>query len=534
MIKKGAFNMQKRRYFMVALALFLMLSIVLSACSSGKKAEVSTPPSTAANSTSPTAAASETPKADEKEVTLRFYFGGDKKSATDEVWKAVSDYVKTKGLNVNFNISTIPFPDYKQKMLVMAASGDDWDMNFDGDWLSIFQMTAKGGYMSLNDLLPKYAPNLYKKYQEAGTLQAATVNGQIIALPWTMEMNNRKFVNWRSDLAKKANINPAPDSIKTIEDVDKFVHQLKQAYPNQKFGRAGPLELIEPKYELIDTGFHKLFFDINDPKVKLIPIEQTPAFRESANLAKKWKDDGIINSDALVDKEDGAAQWRNGKNIFTHTSHEWTYNTIAFSEPGAEREGAEMYPDKKQVNRTALANVVAINKNSKNPDKVLRFLDMLENDQKLYDLVQFGIEGKTYVLNGQKADYPAGMDGGSSNYMEWGGQWALWKPQYMKPNPSYPEGFWAKEAEFARQSTNVVNPLDGLLISEDNVKTEAAQRDQLYKELGEALEYGVLPPGNTPDQAVDAYIAKQKAAGLDKLVENAQKQVDAFLAAKKK
>jgi putative aldouronate transport system substrate-binding protein len=525
--------MQKRRIFMVALALFLMLSIVLSACSSGKKEDTNTP-SPAANSTIAPTAAAETPKADEKEVTLRFYFGGDKKTATDEIWKAVSDYVKTKGLNVNFNISTIPFPDYKQKMLVMAASGDDWDMNFDGDWLSIFEMAAKGGYMSLNDLLPKYAPNLYKKYQDAGTLQAATVNGQIIALPWTMEMSQRLFINWRSDLAKKASINPAPGAIKTIEDVDKFVHELKKAYPNQKFGRSGPLNLIEPKYELIETGFHKFVFDINDPKVKLIPVEQTQAYREAVNLAKKWKDDGIINSDALVTKEDGAVEWRNGKNIFTTTSHEWTYNTIPFAEPGAEREGAEMYPDKKQVNRTALANVVAINKNSKNPDKVLRFLDMLETDQKLYDLVQYGIEGKTYVLNGNKADYPAGMDGGSSNYMEWGGQWALWKPQYMRPNPSYPDGFWQKEADFAHEATNVVNPIDGLLLSENNIKTETAKRDQLQDEFAKPIELGTIPKGMTADQAVDDYIAKQKAAGVDKIIAEVQKQVDAFLASKKK
>ncbi|QGQ98956.1 extracellular solute-binding protein [Paenibacillus psychroresistens] len=531
--------MQKRRYFMLALALFLMLSIVLSACSSKKDVEEAVPTTAPpASSTAPAVSASAappvTPAADEKEVTLRFYFGGDKKSATDEIWKAVSDYVKAKGLNVNFNISTIPFPDYKQKMLVMAASGDDWDMNFDGDWLSIFQMAAKGGYMSLNDLLPKYAPNLYKKYQDAGTLQAATVNGEIIALPWTMEMNQRIFANWRSDLAKKAGINPAPGAIKTIEDVDKFVHEFKKAYPNQKFGRSGPLDLIQPKYELVKTDWHFLYFDVNDPLVKLVPIEQTPAYREAINLAEKWKDDGIINSDALVTKEDGAVEWRNGKNIFTITSHEWTYNTMNFSEPGAEREGAEMYPDKKQVNRTALANVVAINKNSKNADKVLRFLDMLEVDQKLYDLVQYGIEGKTYVLNGNKADYPAGMDGGSSNYMEWGGQWALWKPQYMRPNPSYPDGFWQKEADFAHEPTNIVNPIDGLLLAEDNVKTEAAKRDQLQDEFGKALELGSIPKGKTADQAVDEYIAKQKAAGVDKFVAEAQKQVDAFLASKKK
>ena len=170
----------------------------------------------------------------EDEVTLKFYFGGDKKSATDEVWSAISDYVKSKGLNVKFNINFIPFTDFKDKMLVMAASGDNWDMNFDGDWLSYKQMAAKGSYLALNDLLPKYAPNLYSKYKEQGTLSAATINGQIVGLPWTMKMNQRLFAGWRADLAEKAGITIAPDAIKTIDDVDGLLRQLKKAYPKSR------------------------------------------------------------------------------------------------------------------------------------------------------------------------------------------------------------------------------------------------------------------------------------------------------------
>ncbi|SFJ40294.1 putative aldouronate transport system substrate-binding protein [Paenibacillus sp. UNC496MF] len=467
----------------------------------------------------------------EEEVTLKFYFGGDKKAATDEVWSAISDYVKSKGLNVKFTINFIPFTDFKDKMLVMAASGDSWDMNFDGDWLSYKQMAAKGSYMALNELLPEYAPNLYKKYQEQGTLSAATVNGQIVGLPWTMKMNQRLFAGWRSDLADKAGITVAPDAVKTIEDVDALLRQMKQAYPNEKLSRSTPLPIYMIRDEWVDLNFHGLGFYLSDPKVTVQPVEQQPFYQEAIKTAKSWYDDKLINRDAMIDKEDGAAEWRNGKTLFTLTSHEWANADPGFSDPSFKQQMSLLYPDKKQVNRTPLANVVAINRNSKHADRVLRFLDMIETDQKLYDLVQYGIEGKTYKLDGETAVYPDGMNTTTSNYMEWGGQWAFWKPQFMRPTSTYPKDFWVHEAEFAAEPENVNSPIDGLFIAEDAMKNELAKRDQTADETGKPLEFGIV---KDPEKEVAAYAEKQKANGLDKILTETQKQIDAYLASQAK
>ncbi|OPH55979.1 ABC transporter substrate-binding protein [Paenibacillus ferrarius] len=465
----------------------------------------------------------------EQEVSLKFYFAGDRKAATDEVWSAVSNHVKSKGLNVKFDINFIPLGDFKEKMLVMAAAGDTWDMNFDGSWLSYNLMAAKDAYMGLNELLPKYAPNLYKKYQDQGTLAAATVQGQIVGLPWTMRMNQRQFALWRSDMTEIANINPAPNSIKTIEDVDHLLYQIKQAYPNEKIVRVGSRVIYQLRDEWVDLGFHKLGFYLNDPKVTIKPVEQQPFYKEAAAMTKKWYDDGIINRDAMIDKEDGAIQWRNGKSLIGWSSHEWVKANQGFADPSYKIQSSLLYPDKKYVNRTALANVVAINKNSRNPDRVLRFLDMLETDQTLYDLVQYGIEGKTYEIKNEGAEYPEGMKNTTSNYMEWGGQWALWKPQFMRPDPSYDKDFWTKEAEFASQPNNINSPLDGLFIIEDKIKNLLAKRDQAVTEFDRPIEYGNIKSLD----AVDSYIEKQKANGLDEIIEEVQKQVDVFLAAKK-
>ncbi len=146
------------RKLSLAILATMMMVTVLGACGSSGNTNKQSDPA-APNTTNK----QEQPGSSEGEVTLKFYFGGDKKAATDEVWSKISEYVKGKGLNVKFDINFIPFGDFKDKMLVMAASGDNWDMNFDGDWLSYKQMAAKGSYMALNDLLPEHAPNLYKK-----------------------------------------------------------------------------------------------------------------------------------------------------------------------------------------------------------------------------------------------------------------------------------------------------------------------------------------------------------------------------------
>ncbi|HVI39463.1 MAG TPA: hypothetical protein VM577_02290, partial [Anaerovoracaceae bacterium] len=86
-----------------------------------------------------------------KPVTLHFYMFDGKKADTDKVWNAISEKYKDK-LNATFDVQFIAGTDYKQKMLVKAASGDKWDLNFDGDWPQVmyYQMIAKDAYMNLD------------------------------------------------------------------------------------------------------------------------------------------------------------------------------------------------------------------------------------------------------------------------------------------------------------------------------------------------------------------------------------------------
>lgn len=516
--------------FLKAASAFLvavMICAMIAACGQGT---TTTTTEKAAATTAAAAGATTAAKEELKPVTLKFYFFDNKRAETDNVWNAIAEKYKDK-LNAKFDVQFIPNADYKDKLLVMAASGDQWDMNFDGDWLGYYLMNSKNAYLPLNDLLPQYAPDLYQAYQDSGVLKAATYKGNIVALPWTMSMTFRTVYQWRKDLAEAKNLGFTKDNIKTVEDVDAAVMKLKAAYPEKK----GILEvaLIDPF--LMETSLsevaNKYCFNLNDPACKVIPIEQTPNFRKEMQFAKKWQDAGIIWKDVLTDKLDHNQLIDQGQLISKWGTHEFANSNRAWVEPGAGWEYSVLYPDQKFVKRTALANIVCISKTSKNPERVLMFLNLLQTDKELYDMVHYGILDKTYVLNGEAADYPSGLNSATSNYMEWGGRWALWKPQFMRPDAQYSEGFWQREADFVKEFPTTVNsPLDGFSFDMTAVKTEVAQRQQLFDDAYKVLSVGL---GGDSDKAVDDLIAKCKAAGTDRITAEFQKQVDAFLASSK-
>ncbi len=511
------------RYF---LCLLLVVSM-LAGCSRGNGTKETGEVTETGGNTNEGDKTADSDKTDLKPVTLHFIFYGDKKAETDNVWKKIAEYTKDT-LNATFDVQFIAGTDFTQKLLVKAAAGESWDLNFDSDWTCYYQMIANDSYMALDDLLPQYAPDLYKVYQEKGILEAAKSKGKIVSLPWTMSMNNRSFFQWRGDLVEKAGITVDKDKLKDWESVDAFVHQLKAAFPDKYILESAGY--IGSQEGFMEIG-HGLAINLNDPTCKVVAVETTQSYMDKALYAEKWQKDGIIWKDILTDTTDHNTYINNGKLITKWGTHEFSNQKRAWLDEGAKWDYTEIYPEGLFANRSPVSNLVAIPASSENPERTLMFLNMLETDQKLYDMVHYGVLGTTYELNGEEAVFPNGMNAENSSYMEWGGRWALWKPQFMRPDASYGQGFWQAEADYAASlPQNVNNPLAGFNFDVTNVKNQVAQRDQIYTDANKLIEVGL--GGNGAD-AVNKLISDANAAGTADILAECQKQIDTFLAEKK-
>ena len=75
----------------------------------------------------------------------------------------------------------------------------------------------------------------------------------------------------------------------------------------------------------------------------------------------------------------------------------------------------------------------------------------------------------------------------------------------------------------------MVSPLTVFNPDTGSIKTELAQRDQLYDEQGKLLLAGITN-GDDVDTAVQKYIDSQKAAGLDAIMSFMQGEADKYVA----
>jgi putative aldouronate transport system substrate-binding protein len=162
------------------------------------------------------------------------------------------------------------------------------------------------------------------------------------------------------------------------------------------------------------------------------------------------------------------------------------------------------------------------------------WLNLMETSQKMFDMVMYGIEGKTYVKDTSKPNtvkYPNGMNQSNSNFMQWQGRWALFKPQFMRGEPEYVEGFWQEEKDFALSNpNNIVSPLDGFSLNADSISTELAQMQAIWDAADKMLPVGLAGPA---DAAIDKLVADLNRAGLPKVKAEYQRQVNAFLASRR-
>jgi putative aldouronate transport system substrate-binding protein len=513
-------NIQKG---MPAVLAVLMISSILAACGSNSE---SSKPEDSLNSKDPKA--TQSPAEQLKEVTLKIILPGDDRPAKQEVLNALYEKTKDK-LNAKFEINFVPFSDYQNKLTMMAASGDNYDAAFTADWFGYANFVNKGAFKDLTELMPKYAPDLYKYYKDNNMLSSASVNGKIMAAPWTELKTSKPIFIYRKDIADKLNVQPG--DLSTIEGIDSFLTSIAKAKPDMTVfdmamrGAAGDIvTLLHPKYELWDMGFSNLYMDLNDPNKKVIPLEQTPMFKEAVKLSKKWYDNGIISKNALADKEN--KPFETGKVFSGKNTVGALYGKTLFTEKTAVKAAVEVYPNKKFARDSQMNNAIVINKNAANPERMLMFLNLITTDRDVYDMFMYGIKDKTYTLDARgEVGFAPGDDPSKPLWQNWN-NWGFYRADFARPSEITSVEDMQKTKQFVQRPNIVVSPIAGFTPSPDAIKTELAKRDQLSNEQGKLLLSGIIK--GDIDTAINDYIQKQKDAGIDKIIAEVQRQVDEY------
>lgn len=489
------------------------------------------------NTETPAAAAQkDSAKADEKpdiskEVKLNMYLLGDKAKDFDLVYGELNKMLK-KDINATINVNFMGWGDYTQKYPLVFASGDDFDLIYTANWCFYNSQATKGGFKEITkEMLQKYAPKtVASMYNEAW--EQAKVNGKVYMLPMNYKELNAYVYMVRGDLMEKYGISRIQNEDDFAKYLDAVAKNKKQLIPldigsDLDFDTLLRFEVLAPNnLDYMEPQQLNHFFDLSkQSSSQIVNVIEKPEFLEFAKKMKTWKDNGYWSKSALVNKVSSKESFTNGKSasaVMNLSTANGTYTSVMAAHPDWKVQVFDGMSGKGVPIKPYIQNGMGINANSKNSERALMFLDLVKNDARYADLVTYGIQGKHYDLTGDgkvkpladSANYP--IDGNCN----WGWRDDKLFKQVDGGIPNYADirGAWEKVA--------FTHPVQNFTFDDSKVKNEVATVSNLWKTDFKVVVMGF--PKDVEDD-VKKLIEKYKTAGNDKIIQEQQKQVDAYI-----
>ncbi|MDI4649066.1 DUF3502 domain-containing protein [Cohnella hashimotonis] len=505
-----------------------MVALAISGCSGKNNESESSASGTASASASPSAsaaspAASKAADPLEKFVDVSWYIRKpidtikDQDAIEAEVNKGLKETV-----NANLHIHFIDAASWEDKMKLMSASGDEYDLVFTSNWTNPIDLNVqKGAFLPLDDLLKQYGPDILAKVDERAW-KAVTYNGKIMAIPSQSPFTTPGGIVFKKDLVEKYNFDYT--KVHKLQELEPYLETIKKNEPE-----ITPLLVTKTvnapgDYILDHTNITKgiRYDEIAGKAVMELDI---PAFLDNYRTMSDFYKKGYVAKDAAI-KTDFIAEAKSGKYAVMRDSGGYTADgsksTALFGYPTVE--SLANYPTIGTPNMVGAATAISVT--SKNPERAMQLLNQVWKDKKLSNTLAYGLEGKNYTVKSG-----AGTDSPSIEAKSGAEQtWAIWH-NWLGPLWDQWDSGWNSTASLEQMQKNnkeaKTSSILGFLFNGEAVKTEIAQVSAVYSEL-----WPIMQTGSMPD--FDKFLADMKQrlneAGLDKVLAEVQKQIDAWKA----
>ena len=475
----------KKRIVPLLLSLVLVLTTLLTACSSANNGN--------ANS-------------GDEVVTLRWVQLGSGMPANYDAWlEHLNPYLEEK-IGVNLQVDVISWGDWGNKRNVMINSGEYFDILFtdSGTFTSDIEL---GAYYDIKDLVKTVTPDLYN-FIPADYWEAVTVNGGIYAVPTYKDSSLSNYIVWDKAIAEKYDIDYP--NIHTLNDLTEPLKKIKEGegivpFPLESSG----LGMVTSLYDGMGADVNGIGVRYDDNTRTVVNVFEQEDIMEQFRILHKWYNEGLINADAPT-LDAGPTH----KAVAIAQGWPSAAKTTWGPNMGVEAEAV-------QINETIVSNSTvrgsmnAIYSGTNYPEKCLELLQLVNTDSKVRDALYYGLEGDDFEytadgkINRLKTDWPmAGYTQGT----------------FFNISPLADTEFnqWDEVKELNESAKPSV--LLGFTMDTTNVINEITNCREIFNKYRSELFTG----SRNPDELVPQITKEMKAAGMDKIIAEAQAQIDAY------
>ncbi|QUI21601.1 ABC transporter substrate-binding protein [Vallitalea pronyensis] len=432
-------------------------------------------------------------------------------------------------INAHLKIEWVEWADWLTKYNLLMVSGEPIDLITSGDWLDMWANAEKGAFMPLDNLI-QYAPLTSADIQDH-EWENCKLDGTTYFFP---ENNYTQYVNhgmyYRGDWAKEFGIE--------VTDY-KSLGDYLQAVKDNKEGVI-PFDVNGTQYELFDgwvtselgamnllmipTGFHKVVWaKSKDDLFNVYSPIFSDEFVDFAVMMKEWGDAGYWREDVLNFKGDTRELFKAGQSG-ADQHHTQTYRTLRYEMdnlvPGSDIQFFPFASTKKNLVQTPVIHgAMAVGANSQNPERAVMAYEIMRQNEEFYRLFNFGREGVQYIIEDGVKKRPEGyVDAEHEFYTDF---WAGREDKFELPTDTEFAGIYDLWEDF--NSYAIPDPYSRFIFDRTSVEAELAAISDVTSVFGPAITYGKT---GDPVAAVEEYREALKKAGIDKVLEEVQKQMN--------
>ena len=442
----------------------------------------------------------------------------------DRVIEKVNE-ITLKKLNMTLKLELVPYATYLEQIPLELSSGSDIDLltaitGYAQSWVNT------GYLVDMSDLLEQYGQGTLDSYASRDLALAANLNGFVFGVPVHKEVAQQATIFFRTDILDKYDIDVS--NVKTLADVDKIYEEVAQKEPGMWMVAADNLgvgKTVVCDLSVGGTSMAALMDFENDTTVT--NMLESDAFKEWCDYNHKWFEKGWINSGAASDTESYYSYITSGQafSFFSDYGHPLSEADQENNCGGVDLTMVTM-GEPYATTSTAAIFSYAISSGSKDPVKAMKMLNLIETDTEIMNLLNWGVEGEDYIVNEDGLlDYPEGKDASTVGY-HLGAGWIL--PNQFVCTPWVTDGADVYDKVIEYNKTARISKALGFTFDPEPVADEIAATSNVRNKYYKALIVGAVDP--------DEYLPKMneelKAAGMDTIIAESQKQLDAYLASK--
>ena len=519
----SAKNFISRRKFLILAGASAATGLV-AACGGSTTAPTSAPAATSAGAEQATKAPSAeqptTAPSTGEMVTITYVYPQFTSQSPDQgaVEEALNKITKDK-INAAIKLMVLEFGSWADKINLMNAGGEQYDLVYTANWTNdYYQNVSNGQFVELDDLLPSLAPG-YWKSMPVTTWQAAKVKGKLYA-----SINQQMFPKtWgflaRKDLAEKYKLDLT--AVNRWPDIEPWLDAVTKGEKITPFGQQSNLYIQEIFSSApVDDGIGWTQVHKDDKAAKVENYWTTEDFASTWDLMLKWYKAGYYPKDQVT--EDVSRQeWKVGK-------HAIGMNPVTKPKGESEAKAILGYDVVLKSLSPAIlttagitATLTGVSRTTNSKETSAKWLELVNTDKTTYNTLCFGIEGKHWNWKDKAKEVIEQVKDTAYNpTTDWmfGNQFMA----YYRDENSV--GAWDETKKINDSATP--SPTLGFVMDREPVKNEIAAVSALVTQW--------VPFGPKAPLAADLpkLVDQMNGAGAKKIVEEMQKQIDAWMQSK--